>query len=488
MDNLRAQTIHSLNWMLVAQTIRETLRFVISVILARILEPDAFGQIAMVFVITGFARLFTNIGLGDAAIQLRETTDEHYSVVFWTSLVAGLTMTALFALLSPVIAAFYRCPSLRILVLVMSLDFTIGSLHVLPNALLRKTMQFHTLALIETSAVIFAGIAAIVMACNGMGVWSLVVYSMASSLAITIFSWLTTRRQAIGAFHFFALRSMLSFGLNLMGFNALNYFTRQLDNLLIGRHLGASPLGFYSRAYNLMLLPVLQINQVASRVMFSTLCLIKDDKERVARTYLRSVRLISFVTFPTMIGMCVVAEPFVLAVFGAKWIPVVPVLRLLSLVGMNHSVSTTCGWLFRSQGRTDLLFHWAIFSCIATCISFIVGIRWGITGVALAYTLCTYGILWYPLWHLAGKLVGLSFTTILSPLTGNFLAALAMAILVKIIAYILPPAWLEVTKLTILITTGMVTYALLVHCFKNASYIEIRQLLLQHLQIGRYQR
>ena len=476
-DNLRARTLSGLGWSGAAQVARQVFQFFIGVILARLLSPQEFGLIGMIIVFTIFANLFSDLGMGAALIQKIDIEQRHLSSVFWVNIAAGIILTGIVVAAAPLIATFYNEPALRVLTVVIALNFSIGSLNVVQNALLRKNMDFQRLARIEIAASFLAGGLAVSMALLGLGAWSLVAQSLMFTAVSVLMMWQMSAWRPTLSLDIKAIKELLGFSSNLLGFNLFNYWVRNFDNILIGKFIGSSALGIYARAYSLMLLPVSQISGVVSRVMFPALSTIQDDTERVKQIYLRSTRTIALVTFPMMIGLLVVAKPFILSVYGDKWREVIPILQIFCLTGMGQSVGTTVGWIYTSQGRTDIMLKWGIFSGIVYIISFIIGLRWGVIGVAAAYVLSGYILLWYPSWAISGRLINLRFSEMIKNLSGSFYCAVAMGVLVWTLGLFLPVSWPQWVYLGIQVPIGIILYIAIMHIFKIRIYIEICNLI-----------
>jgi PST family polysaccharide transporter len=190
----------------------------------------------------------------------------------------------------------------------------------------------------------------------------------------------------------------MSFGLNLSGFNTVNYFSRNADNLLIGKYLGAAPLAYYNFAYTLMLYPLQTITWNLGRVLFPAFAQMQDDPERFRRAYLRACTAIAFVTFPLMAGVTALAPEFIAVLLGPKWRPVAPVLRILAPVGMVQSIASTVGHIYMAMGKTAVMFRWSLLFTGLTLTGFVIGLHWGIGGVASAYAIVVLLTLAPTLW------------------------------------------------------------------------------------------
>jgi len=451
---------------------RQGLAVVISIILARLLGPKAFGLIGMVMVFTGFATVFGDMGLGAAVIQRRDLQNRHVNAVFWANLVAGITLMLVVAAAGVLIARFYKEPALKPLTACISFSFLLSSLAVVQSALLNREMKFRTVAVVEILSVSVSGAVAITMALCKFGVWSLVAQTLGASLSTVLLLWSISSWRPSLPVQWSALRDLFAFSGSLLGFNSLNYWIRNLDKLLIGKFMGSEPLGLYSRAYSLMFQPVMQISGMTSRVMFPAFAEIQHDKERVKRIYFRSVELIALVTFPLMIGVLSTARNLVPLLLGPQWLNIVPLLQVFCVIGLLQSVEATGGWIYTSQGRTDIMFKWGVGSGIVTGLSFVIGMHWGVRGVAWAYLIGGNLLLWYPSWRIVGSIIGFSFSEIVMRFAPCLLCALAMGLGIRLLDALLPQLS-HLGKTLVEVPAGVLLYLGLVVAFRVAAFREL---------------
>ncbi len=395
-----------LTWTGIGRLGQQVIQFGIMIVLARLLGPAAFGLVGLIIVFTGFASVFVDVGLSGAVIQRQELTERHVSTAFWLNAGAGFVLSLAVAALAPLIAAFYGDPALLGLTLAMAPAFAIAGLGLMPKALVQRSMRFKRLAAIEIVAVAVAGTAAIASAVAGLGAWSLVILMLATNSITTIMLWLTSHWRPTLIVDRTALRDLWGFSAGVLGFQTINYWSRNFDNLLVGKVLGSAALGIYGRAYSVMLMPISQVNQVTTRVMFPALSRLQGQPERVKRAYLRAVGLIALVTFPLAVGLLVEAEPFVLTLYGSDWSEMILILQILCIPALFQSIGTTTGWIYQSQGRTDWLFRWGLVAGVLTIVSFAIGIRWGLVGIATAYAIRTLLLVYFN-YAIPGRLVGI---------------------------------------------------------------------------------
>jgi O-antigen/teichoic acid export membrane protein len=478
MATLKQKTITSLGWSTAGSFGKQGIQFLISVVLTRLLVPEDFGLLGMILVLTGIATLFNDLGFGAALIHKKSLEERHLSSVFWLNLGVGLFLTTFIIAIAPLVASFYREPQLVSLTRVVAINFFVGAFGIVQKNLFSRHMQFRELAAIDFFAVLFAGCIAITMAFSGFGVWSLVAQLVSLTVLSVLLLWVRSKWHPQFIIQWQAIKELWPFSSNLLGSQLLNYGVRNVDYLLIGRYIGSWDLGIYTRAYTTMLLPINQVTAVVGRVMFPALSRIQDNVSKVKQVYLYSNRMIALITMPLMLGLIVTARPFVLTFFGPKWEAVVPILQVLCLVGVRQTLGSTVGWIYQSQGRTDIMFRWSILSFVVTVVAFVIGLRWGIIGVASAYAVGNY-LLWYPAIAIPGRLINMSFKEYLLNVAGVFGCSLAMALVTWILGTRFPNDWPNWLVLTLQVAIGAVTYLGLIHFFRVQAYDEAKFLALE---------
>ena len=443
----------------------------ISMILARLLSPDDFGLVAMVEVFINFFAIFTEMGLSDALIQKQDINDQHINSVFWLNLLFGGGLAILLFLSAPLIADFYNKPKLRIIVSILSVNLIISSFGIIQSTLLTKKMEFRKLAIRDITVVSFSGVIAIYFASHGFGVWSLVIRSIIMTLMSTALLWFVSEWRPRFIFSIASTKDIFRFGSNVASFNIVNFWARNIDNVLIGKFLGSEALGIYSLAYKLMLVPLQNVSWIISRVMFPALSEIQKDLHRVRDAYQKICTVISLITFPMMFGLFALAPELVTIVFGKKWEASIMVIRILSICGLVQSIHTTSGTILLSQGRAELQLRFGLWSSAYAAGAIAVGLNWGINGVAITYT--TEQIFWILYaQNITNTVIGLKLRVFLTPLIKTFIISLTMAIGIYVFKYILSYN-ISIVSFISYSLVGCVLYAYL--SFK-LNYSEIRDL------------
>jgi O-antigen/teichoic acid export membrane protein len=479
MNNIRQRTLSGLGWNGATQILGAVLQLGISVILARLLSPRDFGLIGMILVFTGFASSLSEMGLGASLVQQRTISDRHLNTVFWVNVAAGTFLTTLFGLSAPLIARFYQEPVLRLLTATVALNLILSSLNVVQNALLVRSLNFRTKFWIESVSILISGIVGISMAFSGAGVWSLVGQSMTSTAIQVVVMWRLSSWRPKFSFDLSAFKELMHFGGNLVGSGIFHYWGRNIDKLIIGRLLGSSALGIYTLADKLMRLPVSNVTDMTSAVMFPALSAMQNDVESVKRTYLRATRMIALLTFPMMTGLIILAEPTILSVYGEKWQEAVGIVQVLCLSGMAQSIYFTGGWIFLSQGRTDIVFRWSIYTTLVRLAGVFIGAQWGLMGVTWAYVLGTYVFICYPTWSCAGHLVSLGFKALIKNVAGPFYCAVSMGLLLWISDRWIFGSQVNVIRLVIQVPLGVLVYGFLIRQFRLEAFGDVQKIILE---------
>lgn len=405
---LRTKTVKGISWSMASQLGRLVSGFVVLAVLARLLKPSDFGLMAMVAVFTNILANVNDLGLSTAIIHKQDFKEEHLSSAFWFNLLVGIVITAVFLVIAPLIARFYSKIALTPIIMVLSVTFTFTSFGSIQVALFQKRMDFKTLAIVETSASILAGATAIVLAALGFGVWSLVAQALVATFIVAVLAFTLSGWRPKLIFRWRPLWELISYGLHVMGFSITDFFSRNLDNLMIGKFLGSLQLGFYAIAYRLLLFPLGTISNVIGRVVFPALSTIQDDKEAVRNAYEWATCCIGAITFPLMAGLAILAPQLVRVALGLKWERSIFLIQILSLVGLVQSITITVFWIYYSQGRPDTLFKFGLFVAVFYAIAFVIGLRWNVEGVAVSYAIAV-SLLIYPAFAIPFRYIDMPF-------------------------------------------------------------------------------
>jgi O-antigen/teichoic acid export membrane protein len=475
-DTMRSRVLRGLGWKLSSQIVLQVTRLAVGVILARLLTPSDYGLAAMVLVFSGLVLIFADLGLGAALVQRLELTELDRSTVFWTSLGAGLLCTTIGIAAAGPLAAFYGQPEVQPLFIVLSLSFVVTSLATIQSALLTREMNFRALEIRRMVGALLGAVIGITLAAKGYGAWAIVAQQTAVALTSTVLLWAFLPWRPRFVFSRTSLRDLGGFGARVFGTRFLFFLNRNTDNLLIGRFIGPAALGAYSVSYNVMLVPFEQIAGPVQDVLFPAFARLQDSPERIGSAWIRVNRLVGAISIPSLLGLIVVAPDFVHVVLGDKWSAATRVLQILAWVGLLQSLQRLNSSILMARDRTAELLRYSVIVLVASVTAFVIGLQWGLVGVAAGYAISSTIVEPYYTW-ITGRAIGISFWTFVRSLARIAQASLAMTAAVLAARIALTGAGLPAAAtLGICILVGLAVYVPLCLWREPAITDEIRQL------------
>ncbi len=369
-----------------SQLIKLALQLGSTAILARLLMPADFGLISLVTPLVAFFTVFRDVGLSSATITMPDISHAEVSSLFWINTAIGVLLGLLLVGSAPWVAEFYSDPRLAGMLRAMALTFLFNGIAAQYQAFMQRSLRFRALTTIDVSSNLIGTAIGLVAAFMGYGYWSLVLMPVATqavNLIITVPSshWHPGKprwESRTGA--------MAQFGSHVAGFNILNYFSRNLDNLLIGKVWGIEALGYYGRAYTLMMLPLSQVIYPLAQVVVPVLSRIQNDQRLYLQTYKRIVQVIMFVCAPMVTAVIVGRVWIIDIVLGQKWLQIAPIFLALGVAGLVQPVNNSVGWLMISQGQSKQMLTWGLISSAITVLFILLGLPFGPLAVAASYS------------------------------------------------------------------------------------------------------
>jgi O-antigen/teichoic acid export membrane protein len=383
--SLRDRVIRGLGWVAASQLLMQLSRAFVAVLLARLLTPEEFGIAAIVLVFASLVLVFSDLALGAALVQAKTLTEADRSTAFWTTIAAGFVFCALGIVLAGPIANLFGEPSVKPLCVALSASFLITSVSVTHASLLVREMEFKRLETQTMISVLVGGAIGVAVAFAGKGSWAIIAQQLGTATAASVLLWVLSPWRPRFTFSKSSLHRMSSFSLPLVGHRLLFYAHRNADNLLVARFVGVSALGAYQLAYNLMLVPMSRIGGPLQRVFAPAFARMQDEPERIAQTWARLTRIVGSIAIPSLMGLVVVAPDFVTVVLGDKWEQVAPIVQLLAWVGMIQALQSVNIDILQARNRTKTILRYSVGFCAAHVIGFVIGVQWGVLGVAAAY-------------------------------------------------------------------------------------------------------
>lgn len=455
-------------------------QFLVSILLARLLAPEDFGLLAMLYLFISIASLFVDSGFSAALIQRQDITREDESTVFFFNLGAGLIVALGLCWAAPWIAAFFDQPVLQNLTYAMALNLFVSAFGSIQNVLLIKKLDFKTLMMIGVVASFLSGVLAVALAWRGFGVWSLALQTLASSGITVALLWLWHPWRPQWVFSLAALRSLFRFGSFLLLSGFLDTLFTRLYSILIGKLFSARELGFYTRATNTQQLTVDVLTNVLNRVAFPTFSAAAADKAQLARGVRKALRAVMLLNIPAMLGLMVVAEPLVITLFGEKWLPSVPILQILCLAGLLWPLHVINLNVLMAQGHSNLFFRIEVLKKVIGIVATGTASFYGI--LAIAWSQVVVSVLSFLLnTYYTKKFLGYSAWS----QTRDLLPYLAISMLMTLTVWpihlysTLSPA----VQLGLISSVGAFIYLYTCRFLRLAAFEELWVLLTQHVRI-----
>ncbi|MGB9845756.1 MAG: lipopolysaccharide biosynthesis protein [Methanothermobacter tenebrarum] len=398
------------------------IQFIGIVVLARLLSPDDFGLIAMAQVFTNLFFVFQDVGLTDATIQASQLNHKIASTLFWINSGIGVLIALIVFILAPFAVMFFKRPQLLPILFAYATIFIFYGLSFQHQALLKRKLKFMQIGIIGVVSYFLATSTAILMAIFGIKYWALVFRDIIAAISYMILSWFFCSWRPGCPEKSEEVKKLVKFGANSVGFYIINYFSNNFDKTIIGKKFGSEPLGFYSRAYYIAATPAGQLSQSLFHVAISTLSKLREDKEKLKKYYYNAISLISFIGMPFSAYIVVMNKELIYLLLGPKWNPTADLFAILGLSAGLNIIYQTNGWLHVSLGRSDRWLKWGIFSSIILTIGMLIGMKFGIKGIAWAYTL-TIILLTIPAILFAGKIINISLSLFIKSILKNTISA-----------------------------------------------------------------
>lgn len=437
-------------------------------VVSRLLDPTSMGLMAIVLVVIGFAQTFSDMGISNAIIQRKNPTKDQLSSLYWLNVLAGIAVFIVIFVLKHLIADFFKSPDLVFVLTLTATMFLIIPFGQQFQILLQKELKFKELAVISIVSMFLATLVTILLVYSGFGIYALVGGQLTNCFVMTLILCIFGWRNWRPSLHFKKedLKGYLSFGLFQIGEKTVTYFNNSLDTIMIGKFLGAEALGYYTIAYNLIIIPLTKINPIINRVAFPVFSIIQDDGNRLKSGYLKVLHILSLINFPLYFGLFVIAPLLIPFLFGEHWTESIIITQILCGVGLLRTIANPVGSLVMAKGRSDLGFGYNSFKSLLQIPIIYLGAHFGgVVGVALALLglKLFYFILNYII--LIRELLGATLKSYLSTMRYAFVTSIFMAFCVWIIGELVS-SFSEPAILAIQIIIGIFMYISMAIFFK----------------------
>ncbi|HHU98682.1 MAG TPA: lipopolysaccharide biosynthesis protein [Bacteroidales bacterium] len=449
-------------------------QFIAGIILARILSPEEFGLIGMITVFVSISQSISDGGFGDALIRKKDASEADYSTAFYFNLIASAVIFAILWLTAPAVAGFYGRPELVDIERVLAITILINAFGIVQRTQLTKNINFRMHMKVSLTASVVSGVAAIIMALTGFGVWSLVWRSIIRSLIRAVMLWYTNRWVPFVRFSRESFRSLFSFGSKLLISNLIDTLYNNIFLLIIGKFYSASQLGFFTRADQFSRLASRNLTNTVQRVSYPVLSLVQDENTRLREGYRKLLNGTMYITFFLMLGMTAMARPMILTLIGEKWLPSVEYLQLLCLAAALYPLQVLNMNILSIKGRSDLLLKLEIVKKLLAIPVIMLGIFLGIRALLIGMVLHSLVSSFLNSYY-SGRLIYYPTADQLRDVMPSFLVALLASLCLLLLKFIpdLPPYVVFSMQVLMMLILAVVFGRF----FRLEGYIEIRNII-----------
>lgn len=482
--SLREKAIKGVVWSGVQNWGSSLISSAVFVVLARLLQPEVFGLVALALAFAGFMEIFLRQGFAQALIQRDDLEPGHLDTAFWITVLMGAVLTVVGIAVAGLVGTLFNEPDLTPVIRWYSLTLLIGALSNTQQAILQRRLAFRSLAIRSLVAAVAGGVVGITMALRGFGVWSLVGQALTIGLVGAVVLWTASDWRPgfnVSRRHF---QELFSFGAYVMGLGGLTFLNRRADTLLIGYFLGPVKLGYYNIAQRLLQVMTQVLTQTVSSVALPIFSRLQHDAGQMRSAFYTVTRMTSVIAFPAFLGMLVLAPELVRGLFGTRWEESIPVMRVLALMGILHSVTFFSGTALMASGKPSWRLAIGMVNSLVNVTALMLVVRLGIVWVATAFVVRAY--LLSPLSLLAlRKLIHVEPITYLRQFTAPLIGSLGMVLIVLGAKRLLLDLTALHFALPLCILIGIVVYSLGILLIAPSLAREVLELLRVAVPPGR---
>lgn len=408
MASIKQETLTSIKWTSIERFGVEGIRFVLGIIMARLLTPSDYGVVGMILVFISISNTFVDSGFGNALIRKLDRTDIDFSTVFHFNVFVGLVCYAILFLIAPFVAQFFEMPILSGVLRIQAVTLVLKSFIIVHTAKLIITLDYKTLAKRTIYANLISGIVGVFCAYLGMGVWALVVQAVLGSLIGVVFLWLSVKWRPQMVFSKTSFRELFSYGSKLMAAGLINQLFGSLNTLVIGKYFSAKDLGLYRRGTQFARMPLENVNSILGRVVFPILVKYQHNDKKLVESYRKYVCIMSMLIFFGCMLLASIGHPLILLLLTDKWAESVIYLQIYAFACMFKHIDTLNLKLLQVKGRSDLFLSLDIVKKVISVVILFAAIPFGVIGICIS-KLLTFQIAIMIDVHFTGKLFGLSY-------------------------------------------------------------------------------
>lgn len=411
-SGLKQKTAKGLLWGGIGSGSMQLLNLFFGIFLSRLLSPADYGVVGALTIFSAMAGLFAESGFTLAIVNKKTIGHDDYNAVFWFNIVAGLVLYGLLFALAPLIAAFYHQPEMVLLARFLFLGFLFGAIATAPSAYFFRNLNVKLRSQIQICAILLSGIVGVCCAASGCGYWGIAAQTVTYSGCNCLMLWARSPWRPTLSFRMAPLREMLPFSTKQLVTSLFTHINNNFFSVLLGRFYGMKPTGYYTQGSKWTTMGYTTISGMLNSVAQPVFREASDDSERLCRVFMKMLRFTSFVCFPAMFGLAIVARELIVLTVTAKWLPCVPVMQILCVWGAFMPVATLYGNLFNSIGRPNIYMWNTIALGLMQLVCVLLSYPYGLEVMLEVYA--GINVVWIFVWHyFARKHIGLSLAGVL---------------------------------------------------------------------------
>lgn len=380
----KSTIISSLIWRTIENIGVQGIQFIVMIILARLIEPEDFGIITILLIFVILANVVIQGGFNTALIQKKKIDELDLSSIFYLNMFIASLLYILLYYTAPSISAYFEIPSATLILRILSITLFLNAFNAIQNAIISRNMEFRKSFLSSIIAVLCSGVIGTIIAYLDFGVWALVWQQLSYQILFTVMLFIFIKWKPKLLFSITRVKRLFSFGWKILIASLIDVVEKNIRSLLIGKLFNTALLGFYSRGEQIPSLLVTNINGAIQSVLFPTLSSYQDDKKRVKELVRRAIVTSSFVIFPMMVGLAIIAEPLVALLLTEKWLPAVPFIQIFCAGYALWPIHTANLQAINALGRSDIFLKLEIIKKLLGVVILVASIPFGVYAVAIS--------------------------------------------------------------------------------------------------------
>ncbi len=466
-DKNNTKVLSNFGWRFAERVAAQGITFIVSVVLARILSVEEFGVVSLVTIFLTLAQVFVDSGMANALIQKKDTDELDFSSVFYFNLVTCILLYGILFLVSPLIADFYNDSNLTPMMRVLFITVIVSGIKNIQQAYVARKLIFKKFFFSTIIGTCISAVIGITLAVMHFGAWAVILQHLSNNIIDTAILWFTVKWRPKKQFSMERLKKLFSFGWKLLVSSLINTLYDNLRDLIIGRKYTKSDLSFYNKGKQMPQILVYNINTSMNSVLLPVMSKAQNDKETVKNMMRRTIKVSSYVLLPCMLGVIAVANPLVDFIFTAKWLPMVPYIRIFCFCYALYPIHTANLNAINAIGRSDIFLKLEIAKKVVGITGLLISIRFGV--LAMAYAMMITDVICTVINAYPNKgLLDYGYLEQLKDIAPNVMLSVVMMICVWLLDFL--PIGISWIKLLIMIPTGAAIYIALSKIFKMDSF------------------